>query len=88
MARKNGRPPLDPDANEPSARIGLSVTSAAYDQLYALARRHDVSVPEVIRRVLAHRAAVSHPRRLRQLTRYNGRVRTTERPRAGTRERP
>jgi hypothetical protein len=52
VPHKNGRPPID---HAPSVPVCLRVSSAAYDQLYALAGRHGVSVPEAVRRVLARR---------------------------------
>ena len=53
MKRTNrpGRPPLDPD--DPSVRVGVSLPSKEYDDLYARARRERAKgVPEMIRRII------------------------------------
>jgi hypothetical protein len=49
--RRLGRPPLD--ATDPSVRVGLSLPAKQFDALCAEAQRAAVSVPEMIRRLLA-----------------------------------
>jgi hypothetical protein len=49
--RPLGRPPLD--ATDPSVRVGLSLPAKQFDALCAEAQRAAVSVPEMIRRLLA-----------------------------------
>ena len=50
MKRPPGRPPLD--ANDPTVHIDVSLPSKKFDELCALARRQDMSLPEVIRRLI------------------------------------
>jgi hypothetical protein len=50
MTLRKGRPPLD--AADPSVKVTISLPSKAFDAFCALARRQDMSVPEVIRRAL------------------------------------
>lgn len=47
-APKRGRPPLTP--GDPPARVQLLLAPDQYDKLWRLARREDVSVPELLRR--------------------------------------
>jgi len=54
-ASRPGRPRLDPHGSTP---VNVRLPSTQYDNLYALARQRDVSVPEVIRQLLAR----GHPR--------------------------
>jgi hypothetical protein len=49
--RPTGRPPLD--ATDPTVRVGLSLPAKQFDALCVQAERAAVSVPEVIRRLLA-----------------------------------
>jgi hypothetical protein len=49
--RPPGRPPLDP--TDPSTTVHVRLPSRAYDSLYALAQQHRVSVPAVIRELIA-----------------------------------
>lgn len=53
MARKRGRPSVDPQGL--TMRVDLTLSAATYDALYAAARRSEVSVPELIRRQLRAR---------------------------------
>jgi len=48
--KRRGRPPLTPTA--PSVKVTISLPAPQYDRYCADARRHDCSVPEVIRRAL------------------------------------
>lgn len=50
MKRPPGRPPLDD--KDPSVYVGLSLPSKKFDELCALARRQNQSVPEVLRRLI------------------------------------
>ena len=50
MARKPGRPRIDPNGD--SVRVDVHLSARTYDALYAAARRAEVSVPEIIRRQL------------------------------------
>jgi hypothetical protein len=49
--RPPGRPPLD--ATDPSVRVGVSFPTKQFDALCARAQRAAISVPEVIRRLIA-----------------------------------
>jgi hypothetical protein len=49
--RPPGRPPLD--ATDPSVRVGVSLPAKQFDALCTEAQRTSVSVPEVIRRLIA-----------------------------------
>ena len=51
MPRQPGRLPLDP--NDPSALVHLRLPGRQYDQLFAVAQRSRMTVPEVIRRLIA-----------------------------------
>jgi hypothetical protein len=44
--KRRGRPPLE----QPSARVLVSLRADEYDRVHQLARRREISVPEVIRR--------------------------------------
>ena len=46
--RRRGRPRIDPSRQAVDVHVTLS--AQAYDRLYAVARAHDLSVPEVLRR--------------------------------------
>lgn len=48
--KRPGRPPLD--ANDESVQVGVSLPAKRFDELCDIARRQDVSIPEVIRRIL------------------------------------
>jgi hypothetical protein len=48
--RRPGRPPLV--AGDVPTRLHVSVPSQAYDQAHALARRHGMSLAELVRRCL------------------------------------
>ena len=48
--RPPGRPPLR--AGERSIEIGVSVPQSTFDQLCVLAKKHDVSLPAVVRKAL------------------------------------
>ena len=50
MKKPRGRPRLDPAT--PSVRVHLTLSARQYDQLYAVARDGERSVPDVIRRTL------------------------------------
>jgi hypothetical protein len=50
--RKRGRRSLVP--GQATTRLVLSLPSGMYDRVYALARQSRISIPEAIRRVLAH----------------------------------
>ena len=50
MARKPGRPALDP--KDASVQICVSVPGRQYDQLYRDAREERTSVPELVRRMM------------------------------------
>jgi hypothetical protein len=50
VKRTPGRPPLDED--DPSVKMSVSLPSKKFDELCALARRQDMSLPEVIRRLI------------------------------------
>ena len=50
MAAKPGRRPVDP--NDISVYVGVTLPSKQFDKFSRLALRHDVSVPEIIRRQL------------------------------------
>ena len=49
--RRMGRPPLDPTS--PSVELCVTIPSKQYDALYTKAKAEHVSIPEIIRRVLA-----------------------------------
>lgn len=49
--RPPGRPPLD--ATDPSVHIGVTVPTKQFDALCVKAHRAAISVPEVIRRLIA-----------------------------------
>lgn len=48
--KRRGRPPLD-DAGK-SVQVGLTLPAKEFDELCARARRQDLSIPEVIRRLI------------------------------------
>ena len=48
--RRPGRPPLNRD--DPAVRVTISLPSKQFDVLCAEALRHDVSIPEAVRREL------------------------------------
>lgn len=48
--RRKGRPPLNCD--DLSVKVTISLPSKQFDVLCAEARRHDVSIPEAVRREL------------------------------------
>ena len=48
--RRPGRPPGDPSTRPVEVRVSLP--PQVYDRVDAIARAHDVSIPEVIRRAL------------------------------------
>jgi hypothetical protein len=48
---RNGRPPLDP--HDPSASVHVRLSGSEYDRLYAVAQHQRVSVPAVIRALIA-----------------------------------
>jgi len=50
MKRPPGRPPLD--ANDTSVHVGVKLPAKRFDELCRRALHEDVSVPEVIRRLL------------------------------------
>lgn len=50
MKRTPGRPPLDDD--DPSVQVNLSLPSKKFDELCALARQQDQSLPEILRRLI------------------------------------
>jgi hypothetical protein len=50
MSKRPGRPPLDP--TDPSVCVGVTLPTKQFDRLCAQAHRADVSVPEVIRRLI------------------------------------
>jgi hypothetical protein len=47
---KLGRPPLD--ANDPSVHVGVSLPSKKFDELCDKARRNDVTLSEMLRRMI------------------------------------
>lgn len=47
---KPGRPPLDKD--DPSVPVTVCLPSKKFDELCAIARRQDQSLPEVVRRLI------------------------------------
>jgi len=51
MSRRPGRPPLDP--SDSSVKVTISLPTKQFDSYCTAARRHDVSLPEIIRRALA-----------------------------------
>jgi predicted HicB family RNase H-like nuclease len=51
VPRSPGRPPLD--RNDPSTTVHLRLPGRRYDELYAAAQRERISVPQLIREVLA-----------------------------------
>ena len=50
MARRTGRPPIDPGS--PSVSVHLRVTSHQYDRLWRDAKEEGTSVPELVRRAV------------------------------------
>jgi hypothetical protein len=56
-SRRRGRPPLSLDG--PSTDVCVAIAGSEYDQLYAIATKEDVSVPELMRR--GARLLLSHP---------------------------
>lgn len=48
--RPPGRPPIDP--RDPSVHVHVSLPSQTYDRVWRLAKAHDLTVPEVMRRAL------------------------------------
>jgi hypothetical protein len=46
--RPRGRPPVDPATK--SVDVHVKLPPKVYDQVWALARAHDLSIPEVVRR--------------------------------------
>jgi hypothetical protein len=50
--KRPGRPPLDPRAPAPSARVNLSLSAADYDKATRRATVHRTTVQDVIRRGL------------------------------------
>jgi hypothetical protein len=50
--KPNGRPPLVP--GDTPARVQVTLPSRVYDKADAIAKRDGVSIPEVLRRGLAH----------------------------------
>ena len=52
IAKRAGRPPLDPDDH--TVRVGISLPARQFDAYARRGLAEDVSVPEVIRRDLAH----------------------------------
>jgi len=50
VTRRPGHPPLDD--TDPSTSVHVRLPSTQYDNLYAIARRERVTVPEVIRRLI------------------------------------
>jgi hypothetical protein len=50
MARPPGRPPLD--EHDSSVQVGVTLPSKQFDELCKRALREDVSVPEIVRRLL------------------------------------
>jgi len=50
MKRTPGRPPLDKD--DPSVPLSFSLPSKKFDALSALARRYDMTIPEIVRRLI------------------------------------
>jgi len=48
---RRGRKPLDPA--DRSIKVTISLPARQFDEYCAAARRHDLSLPEVIRRALA-----------------------------------
>jgi len=57
--RRVARPPIDPD--DPTIKVTISLQTKLFDRYCAVARHHDLSVHEVIRRALA-----SHARRRKE----------------------
>ena len=53
--KRRGRPPLD--AGDPSVQVTIALPSKHFDAFCALARRHQVSVPEIIRQAMRPRPA-------------------------------
>ena len=50
MKRPPGRPPLD--EKDPSVQITVRLPSKRYDELCALAKRQDMSLPQAVRLLL------------------------------------
>jgi len=50
MIRRPGRPPLD--AQDPSVKLTVSVTTKKYDELYARAKAARMNLSEFVRREL------------------------------------
>jgi hypothetical protein len=59
--RRPGRPSVD--GEDQSVYVGVTLTSAQYDDLCTQALREEVSVPEVIRRELAGNKKLKTPPR-------------------------
>jgi hypothetical protein len=53
---KRGRPPVD--ADDRTVLVKVRLPPRQYDELYAQARRDDVTIPELIRRTLRQKASV------------------------------
>lgn len=49
-SRRPGRPPID--ANDSSVRVGVTLPAKQFDELCRRALRQDVSVPEIVRRLI------------------------------------
>ena len=53
MPARRGRPPLD--INDPSVRLTVALTGRQFDDVFRLAQREKVTMPEVVRRLLDQR---------------------------------
>ena len=51
MTKRPGRPPLDP--TDPSVCVGVSLPTKQFDVLDAQARHAAITVPAIIRRIIA-----------------------------------
>jgi hypothetical protein len=61
--RRRGRPQIDPTDPSPSVPVHLMVSARTYDKVFALARRHELSVPELLRRALKRGLTTRDPER-------------------------
>jgi hypothetical protein len=52
--RRVGRPPIDPD--DESVKLSLTIPAKRYDELCSDARRHRMTLPDLVRRLLTRRA--------------------------------